>query len=106
MQYVFTCIEHSHLLKLEQTRARDTRPTFRGVYHWYQSSVRDMLTQSPATITAPTTEAAVYALLKHIEGFYGGPGYTPDGVLDTVVIEPQDEFALLTQDASWKWYYA
>lgn len=63
-----------------------------------------MLTSTPATITAANTEAAVYALLKHIEGFYGGPGYTPEGVIDRVIIEPQGEFALLSQDVSWKWY--
>ncbi|KAJ7732463.1 hypothetical protein B0H16DRAFT_1468614 [Mycena metata] len=72
-------------------------------YCWYQSSVRDMLTSTPATITAANTEAAVYALLKHIEDFYGGPGYTPEGVIDRVIIEPQGEFALLSQDVSWKW---
>lgn len=75
---------------------------YRTIRAWYLA-LDAKLSTIPFAITAPTTEAAVNALLQHIESFFGGEPYEADSGVDSVVIEPLGEYGPLTVDRSWKW---
>ncbi|KAJ7197470.1 hypothetical protein GGX14DRAFT_574253 [Mycena pura] len=76
-------------------------PMYRTIRAWYLA-LDAKLSTIPFAITAPTTEAAVNALLQHIESFFGGEPYEADSGVDSVVIEPLGEYGPLTVDRSWK----
>ena len=60
------------------------------------------LSRTPLVVTAPTTEAAVLALLQHFRSFFGGEPYEPKDAVDAVIIQPPGEFGLLANEGSWK----
>ncbi|KAJ7685813.1 hypothetical protein B0H14DRAFT_2654536 [Mycena olivaceomarginata] len=55
-----------------------------------------------SSVTAPSVEAAVHALLIHFESFFGGDPYTPRYEFDAVVIEPSSQLGLFARRSSWK----
>ncbi|KAJ7243928.1 hypothetical protein B0H12DRAFT_1236286 [Mycena haematopus] len=70
---------------------------YRSVEAWGLALTRH-LSDNSFTVTVPTTEIAVQALLNRFQSFYGGHS----DELDTVTIEPVGEFGLLAKEGLWK----
>ncbi|KAJ7184075.1 hypothetical protein C8R46DRAFT_1208311 [Mycena filopes] len=75
-------------------------PAFENVAAWSRS-LEHFLVETPSRLTAPTTEAAIRALLAYIGILFGGDPHVPTSGESEVLIEPAGRFGLLTQNRSW-----
>ncbi|KAJ7754753.1 hypothetical protein B0H14DRAFT_2635380 [Mycena olivaceomarginata] len=78
-----------------------TRRSFRNLTSWVLA-MQLLLSRTASSVTAPSVEAAVHALLIHFESFFGGDPYTPCYESDAVVIEPSSQLGLFARRSSWK----
>ncbi|KAJ7323565.1 hypothetical protein DFH08DRAFT_941465, partial [Mycena albidolilacea] len=78
-----------------------TRRSFRNLTSWVLA-MQLLLSRTASSVTAPSVEAAVHALLIHFESFFGGDPYTPRYESDAVVIEPSSQLGLFARRSSWK----
>ncbi|KAJ7739630.1 hypothetical protein B0H14DRAFT_3515761 [Mycena olivaceomarginata] len=78
-----------------------TRRSFRNLTSWVLA-MQLLLSRTASSVTAPSVEAAVHALLIHFESFFGGDPYIPCYESDAVVIEPSSQLGLFARRSSWK----
>lgn len=73
----------------------------------WADAVKRQLSTVLFSVTAPTTDDAVQALLTHFGSFFGGlPYQAAEDAVDAVAIEPVDQFAPLAVTSTWKWSVA
>lgn len=79
------------------------RNSYRSPEAWAKG-IEPLLATMPSLVTAPSTAAAIHALLSHFNGLFGGAPYVAEDKVDAVMIAPTGPFGLFAEEGSWKRY--